>query len=370
MLQKKLIYFFSKEYTIDFNYTRIHQIKILLIRTSSIGDIIFSLPFVCSIKKSFPQAEITWFVEKKYSSILKNDNCIDHIICWPREDWSNLFKTKKILLLITSIIRFIKLLRNIEYDLVIDLQGLLRTNIFTRLANSKKRISLGSEFCGFLFCNEIFPRDHKSKRISSEYLALAKHMKFKYEEFEPRFILPKDNEKLVYDKFSFLNKISSNFFTINPFTTRNKKHWSNLHWNELVELLIKKYQIKCIVLGGELNTYQEKLIEILEDKVINLTGQTSLIEAAGIINLSRFVVGVDTGLTHMSISLNKATIALFGNTCPYLDPINQNSKVMWVNKSCSPCKLLPENNEVYTCLNGIHPELIIKEIEKIDKSKH
>ena len=123
-----------------------------------------------------------------------------------------------------------------------------------------------------------------------------------------------------------------------PFTTRVEKHWQNSHWKELVDSLTLKYGLHCIVLGSNLDKNQLGLLTQLGNKVISLTGKTTLLEAAEFINLSEFVVGVDTGLTHMSVSLGKNTVALFGNTCPYLNPVNNNSRVIWINKECSPCK--------------------------------
>ena len=88
-------------------------------------------------------------------------------------------------------------------------------------------------------------------------------------------------------------------------------------------------------------------------------------EAAGIIKFAQFFIGVDTGLTHMSVSLKKKTIALFGKTCPYLNPIYATSKVIWLNKKCNPCVLCPDLKTELGCLNGIHPEIVENELEKL-----
>ncbi len=284
--------------------------------------------------------------------------------------WGGSINSGQYLRLIQNIISFFSSLRQIKYDLVIDLQGLLRTNIFMRLAVSKKRISLGAEFAGSFFSDEVVDRDHKSRRISSEYLGLAKHLKLESGSFKPRFEIRRNKKYLIFDRFKILKSISNNFFVISPFTTRQEKHWKNIFWRQLVESLTSEYRIKCLVLGNGLNGEQKKLMDLLDNKVISLVGKTTLTEAAEIINLSNFVVGVDTGLTHMSISLQKPTVALFGNTCPYLDPVNENAKVIWENMFCKSCKDMSNQNKEYTCLNGIYPDLVISTISKIYRENY
>ena len=328
------------------------------------------MPFALALKKTYPNSQITWLVDKKYASLVSTDNTIDLIIEWPRDNWQKLIEEKKFFKFINNILAFFKFLKKTKYDLVIDLQGLLRTNIISRMTNAKKRISLGSEFAGNFFSDQVISRDHKSRRISSEYFALAKFLKLDYGSFKPRFIPPAKTEKSIYKSLNLSAGIVNSHFIILPFTTRVEKHWQNSHWKKLINYLTLKYELHCIVLGNNLDENQLELLTQLGNKVISLAGKTSLLDAAQLINLSKFVVGVDTGLTHMSISLKKNTVALFGDTCPYLNPVNQNSKVIWINKKCSPCKYGYVLNEKYSCLKGIHPDLVIDEINSLVRNNH
>lgn len=336
-----------------------------MIRTSSIGDIIFCLPIVLAIKKTFPKCEITWLIDKRFEQLVKSDPLIEKVISWPKTDWMMVLNKKKYFLFFKLFFNFVKILRSTKYNLVIDLQGLLRTNIFTKCCSARRRITLGSEFFGSFFADTVFTRDHVSRRISSEYLGLAKALKLNHENFFPRFNLPEKYLINIESKFNLFN--DQKFFVIAPFTTRPEKHWLNFHWNNLVDLLIHKYQFKCIVLGIAENYEQKKLLDLLEKKTTSLVGITNLMEAAGIIKFAQFFIGVDTGLTHMSVSLKKKTIALFGKTCPYLNPIYATSKVIWLNKKCNPCVLCPDLKTELGCLNGIHPEIVENELEKLLK---
>ena len=66
-----------------------------MIRTSSIGDIIFCFPIVLAIKKTFPGCEITWLVDQRFELLVQSDHLIDKVISWPKEEWKTLIVKKK-----------------------------------------------------------------------------------------------------------------------------------------------------------------------------------------------------------------------------------------------------------------------------------
>ena len=386
-------------------------INILVIRLSSIGDIIFCLPFILALRNTYPNSKITWLVEKKYTKLISNDPCIDSIIEWERDEWEKLLKSRKFSNVLGRIYQFKKMLKKQSFDMVIDLQGLLKTNLMSwftgantrvslgsefggfffntvligRDSNTKRisseyltlakklnlkktnlmswftgantRVSLGSEFGGFFFNTVLIGRDSNTKRISSEYLTLAKKLNLNFSEFRPRYTLPfKKKLKKCENK---------SYFVIAPFTTRPQKHWDNSYWETLVSNLVQKYKSTCYILGARLNKKQYMLVDLLKKIAVPLIDKTDLMETSIIINDAQFLIGVDTGLTHMSVSLNKPTVAIFGSTCPYLDPINLNSKVIWLGMQCSPCKRNPTCDGAYTCLKQIYPEQVINEVSKI-----
>ena len=335
----------------------VKHINILVIRLSSIGDIIFCLPFILALRNTYPNSKITWLVEKKYTKLISNDPCVDSIIEWERDEWEKLLKSRKISNVLGRIYQFKKMLKKQSFDMVIDLQGLLKTNLMSWFTGANTRVSLGSEFGGFFFNTVLIRRDSNTKRISSEYLTLAKKLNLNFSEFRPRYTLP-FKKKLTKCE-------NKSYFVIAPFTTRPQKHWDNSYWEILVSKLAQRYKSTCYILGARLNKKQYMLVDLLKKIAVPLIDKTDLMETSIIINDAQFLIGVDTGLTHMSVSLNKPTVAIFGSTCPYLDPINLNSKVIWLGMQCSPCKRNPTCDGAYTCLKQIYPEQVINEVSKI-----
>ena len=94
---------------------------------------------------------------------------------------------------------------------------------------------------------------------------------------------------------------------------------------------------------------------------MDLTGETSLAQAAAVIRRGALVVGVDTGLTHLGIALARPTIALFGSTRPYLDACRPDARVIWLGMSCSPCRRSPTCSGAFTCLRDITPARVLGE---------
>ncbi|MCG7962328.1 MAG: glycosyltransferase family 9 protein, partial [Candidatus Thiodiazotropha taylori] len=86
---------------------------------------------------------------------------------------------------------------------------------------------------------------------------------------------------------------------------------------------------------------------------INLVGETSLRQAAALIARGSLVVGVDTGLTHIGIAMNRPTLCLFGSTRPYLDTTHENAQVIYHPRSCSPCKRKPTCQGSFDCMAEI-----------------
>jgi heptosyltransferase-1 len=99
--------------------------------------------------------------------------------------------------------------------------------------------------------------------------------------------------------------------------------------------------------------------------IVDLTGRTSLAQAAAIIKSARLVVGVDTGLTHIGVALGRPTVALFGSTRPYLDACRGNASVIWLGLACSPCRRRPTCGGAYTCLREITADRVLRHARQV-----
>ena len=139
-----------------------------------------------------------------------------------------------------------------------------------------------------------------------------------------------------------------------PFTTRPQKHWFAGRWIAFARRLKAETGLPVAILGGPGDRAAAAgIARAAEDAMVDLTGRTSLLTAAALIERSRAVIGVDTGLSHMGIALRRPTLLLFGSTRPYLDTTRTDAQVLYHRRSCSPCRRRPTCGGVFYCMRDI-----------------
>jgi heptosyltransferase-1 len=99
--------------------------RVLIIRLSAIGDVVFASPLVAACKKRYPEAEIEWLAEGVVRPLLNELPGLNKVILWPRQEWQDLWREKRLFALLSAVMAFRRKLRARNYDLVIDAQGLV-----------------------------------------------------------------------------------------------------------------------------------------------------------------------------------------------------------------------------------------------------
>jgi heptosyltransferase-1 len=201
-------------------------------------------------------------------------------------------------------------------------------------------------------------RSRASDGISSQYLLLARELGLDTKDFSMNVAL--NPEAQIFSE-KFAASLSTPYAVLAPFTTRPQKHWIEGRWQLLLEALDKELDLGVVVLGGPDDI--EASARILPEegpRRVNLTGKTSLQEAAAVIEKAALLVGVDTGLTHMSIALKTPTIALFGATLPYRDTRGTSGTVLYHKHECSPCRRNPTCEMDFTCMKAITTAEVMK----------
>lgn len=330
--------------------------KILIIRTSALGDIVFASPLIQSIRRSVPDARITWLAEPAFAPLLEENPDIDEVLLFPKSRWKKFLKSGQFRSLLAEVRALKREFKKREFDLTLDIQGLLKSGLMAWISGAQKKIGLGSlEGSGFLM-DRVISKPIDSPHISSEYYALIEAMG--WESVPLSLNLMPETLQTVDEKLSMWG-VRVPFCVIAPFTTRPQKHWVDSSWVETIKMVQSQLQMPCAILGGPGD--QEVAEGIASaSKALNLAGQTSIPEAAGIISRSALVLGVDTGLTHMGIACQRPTVAIFGSTCPYLETGIPEARVLYHKMDCSPCRRSPVCNGDFTCMKAVTPEEVLQ----------
>jgi heptosyltransferase-1 len=286
--------------------------RILIIKTSSLGDVIHCLPVIADIKKQYPSALIDWVVEESFAEIPSMNTAINQVIKVAIRRWRKSLFTQKTWQEFNA---FKQQLKSQQYDIVIDAQGLVKSALLSYLANSQNK-------CGY---------DKKSAR---EGLASCFYQhKFKVS-YQQHAVLR--NRTLAALSLGFMPPISMPDYGIqaasqleasislrHPFiialhgTSRDSKLWHTEHWLSLVnQLAVKNIQL-VLPWASEAEHQRALLIASKSDNAVVLP-KLSIRALASIISQSVAAVGVDTGLSHLAAALNKHVVAIYTDTDPAL----------------------------------------------------
>ncbi len=331
--------------------------RILIIRLSAIGDVVFASPLVEACRRTYPQAEIDWLAEGVVRPLIVGMPSIQNVVLWPRQEWQGLWRERRFISLFRAVMKLREQLRERKYDLVVDAQGLLKSAFLAWLTGCPARVGFKSKEPNAVFLSKRYPKQ-TTARISSEYLGLAQELGWDTQGFD--LVLGVTDED--YARAEAVIK-SSSYIAIAPFTTRPQKHWTREHWRTLiVSLGSQGYKVAC--LGGPADR-AEAAIMLDGLDVENWVGTHPLGVSASLVSRARAVIGVDTGLTHMGVAAGVPTVALFGSTCPYTETGRDTVRVIYHDLECAPCKRRPTCGGAFTCMSGLLPSEALAALQQV-----
>ena len=283
--------------------------KIAIVKLSALGDIVHAMVVLQYIKKYNPLIKIDWVVEKNYQDLLLNHPSINKVHTL---DLKRARQEKSLLLFVQEINK----IRNFgKFDLVIDMQGLIKSAFVSRIVSSKKTIGFDSassrESISSIFYTHKFKIDYKENVIARNLYLIAYSLNF-----IPKIDDVLNKESFLYSSemhhFSELSKSMKNIILI-PGTS----HPSKCYPVEKFSYIAEKINANFIVIWG--NNSEKDLadkIKKLSPKV-NIAKKMSLDELISLIQQSELIIGGDTGPSHIAWGLNTPSITLFGPTPGY-----------------------------------------------------
>ncbi|MBR6163439.1 glycosyltransferase family 9 protein [bacterium] len=344
------------------------EIKILIVRLSALGDVIHTLPLLSALKELYPKSVIDWIVEDKASQFLRNNPLINNLFVVPKKKWK---KRKNKFQNFSDFISIVKRLRETDYDLIIDVQQLLKSAVWVGAAKGKRKIAQegGREF-STLFSNEIIKTDRKifdiNYHVVKRNLDIAKYLGWSGAEI--KFPLPPSINSAKEKADELLKEIKNEKPTIilAPSTTWSNKHWKNENWAKLIKTFSDKANIIITASANE-KKLTDEIISMSEKEVINLTGKTNLKELREVLSRADIVISPDSGSAHIAWAVNKPkVITLFFSTSRNRTaPFGENYYSVQSDEDCSPCMKRKCRFQTEECRNKIDTEKIINIVNNI-----
>jgi len=299
--------------------------KILIIKPSAWGDIIHTLPFLDVVHKQFPNAEIHWVVAKGLHTFLENHPLIHKLWIMDKDGWRDI---KRSLQITAEINVFRKGLKNEQFDISIDLSGLLRSGLITWAAGAKYKL-------GFSDSDEGSPFFYTDKIVGGEkihaidrYLKLARLLGCDISTINyPMPILP--------DISHLTDAIPERFCIMAPSAGKEANRWPAERFGKLAAQL----SIPALIIASRGDKkIADKVVRASNGKAINMAGKTTLKELVSLISKCSYFICNDTGPMHIAAALNKPVFALFGPANPIrTGPYGKIHTIIQEKLKCSPC---------------------------------
>ena len=328
--------------------------KILILRLSSIGDILLTSPFIRQVRTTFPKAQIDYAVKNVFKDLVQyNPNLNTIYEIKPERGREGLQVLKQTF-------------KKQSYDFVFDLHNNFRTKSLT--AGLHKTIihkdRLKRALLVYMKKNtyrEIIP-------IPERYLNTAKEAGVKDDGGGLELFWPQSIEEKTDQTLTNLS-VDSDFIALAPGAAHATKRWPQEYFKELIQNVNRQFEKKIVLLGSAAE--KEELSGLAPSaQVVNFAGSLSLLESAAVLKRAKVLVTNDSGLMHMASAVKTPAIALFGSTVKEFGffPYRSDHIILEDNTvSCRPCSHIGRANcpkGHFDCMRKITPRMVLKELEK------
>jgi lipopolysaccharide heptosyltransferase I len=307
--------------------------RVLIVKLSSLGDLVHALPTIRCLREGLP-AHITWVVNAVYAPLLRHAADVDEVISFDRQRP------------LRGLWRVIQELRRRKFDLVIDLTGLFKSALISRLARGRLCIgpSYAREFAWLFYHRQVGLKD-LDRHAVERYLDVVRALEVKdgdrvFPLSFPSWVPSEDGKKPVV--------------VLIPSARWHSKRWSAASFAEVADRL-RRDGVQVILVGGELPSGEDPLAQVVG--IMDLRGRTSLSELGGVLQRADLVVANDTGPMHLAVALGRRVIALMGPTDPNrTGPYGTGHRVLSTRPPCSPCfSKVCRNPAGQVCLQDLRP---------------
>ena len=259
-----------------------HGARILIVRLSSIGDVLHSTAVVHNLQRLVPDCHVTWLVSPPASILLENNPDIDRLLVWDRRTFDKAAAHLDLRTVRQTLKEAAVLLHQYEFDIALDIQGLFLSGILTRMSRAPRRIGIHERHEGnFLFMTEMapdIPERHKIRR----YMTALAPLGIGPEDFEPGLVLKlpytyeEFAEKFFADKAVTLHDPQRPLLLVNTRTTWPDKNWPPEFFGRALANLPENIQIVFTGAPSD-QVYIERAQQEMEGRAsLSIAGQTSL----------------------------------------------------------------------------------------------
>jgi len=315
--------------------------NILIIKLGSLGDVINTLPLGINLKR-YLHADVYWVVEPLSYPIVAEHSYVDHAILFDRYNWAE------------ALPGLIRQLRCRNFDVVLDLQRIIKSALFCQVSKAKRRIGFDKNRCkelSHLFPFERIPESDPNTHMVFQYLEFGKYLG----------ITDQDIRWDIPVKGITPYNLPDDYVVLNLGATKEANRWNAKGFADLAKSIRQRFQMVSVLTGASEDIPMAKeILTMADSEVVTLVGKTSVLELKEVLAGSKVVVSCDTGPMHLASAIGKNVVALFGPSDPKrTGPFK--GQVIQKDVGCNPCNARRCSNPI--CMEAITSDDVIERLE-------
>lgn len=320
--------------------------RILLIKPSALGDVVHAMPIAHLLKRRFPRSHLTWLIAPAWSQIAERHPDVDSVIHFDRKKTGDLKAIDKSS---HSLLSLIDKLRRADFDLVVDLQGLVRSAFFGVMTGAPMRIGFAyaRELAWLGYTHRVQSRGNDRHAIE-RYLDVAEELGCDRGPVRFDFGIDDDDRHYVDE---LIGRETAPIVLL-PGTNWKTKRWPVEYFDELA----RRFESNVFVAGAN------DVVEIAQKiRATSLAGKTTLMQLAELLRRAKLVISNDSGPMHIAAAVGAPLVSLFGPTNPVrTGPYLSNAKIVRLNLACMPCYARTCSH--HSCLKQLSLDDVMKSI--------
>ncbi len=339
--------------------------EILIIRLSSIGDVIHCTPVAGSLKAAWPHCRVTWLAGEVAADLVRYNPYVDETLVWSREGFERRLRSFELRAAAGMWRELRALLAARRYDAVLDVHGLFLTGMIASLTNGGRRIGMSdTRELNALFMDETAPP--LGPHVIDRYLGVLRPLGIVPADRRMTLAVPAAARLAAAELLAALAMPAGKGLAVfAPGTTWPAKNWPATSFARTARLVSRDFAVVLCGSGAEA-ALGRTVVAAAGVPVANAIGRTGLLEMAALMTRADVVVAGDTGPLYMAAAVGTPTVGIFGPTDPTrLAPPGPGNAVLVARRPCSFCHRKACPAGAAACMADVTPEQVARQMYRV-----
>mgnify|MGYP001168972448 CR=1 FL=1 len=315
--------------------------RVLIVRLSSLGDVVHTIPVAAAIRRHYPDAVIDWVVGEAASSLLKMVPVINNVF---------VLRSKKVST-ISAWIRLRRELRLCDYDIAFDVQGLIKSALVARFSGATRVIGFSPPFLRESLAKWFYKEEAdlgSPVHVVERNLGILTALGIKDKSYE--FPLQLEGIRVVDQVYACLGGRKEPFVLLNPNAAWSNKCWPAKSFGAVSAYIRDHYGMRTVVLWNSVSEDDEKRMDLVIESSKGAAVSappTTLVELASVIKMGTLLISGDTGPLHIAGALGTPVVGIYGPSNPERNgPWSSRDEVVSASDKCQCLKRYPNKGAV------------------------